>query len=76
MGIRSTFLNHRPSVITKGLRRSERSAGCWMSRFKLVGGSPREIRGVIQLREAMRSPSGHKLALSILPRKTSKEFGR
>ena len=61
---------------TKGLRRSERSAGCWKSRFKLVGGSLREIREVIQLREVMRSPSGHKLTLIILPRKTSKEFSR
>ena len=50
-----------------------RSAGCWMSRFKPVGGDGRQIHRLIR-RGVMTSDcvSSREVAKPMLPRKTSK----
>jgi hypothetical protein len=44
MGNRLIFLYHLSPVITDGGTQKGRSAGCWISRFKRVGGCGRQIR--------------------------------
>ena len=73
MEIRSRFRNRLLIVITEGETQEARRTGCWTSRAKLVGGGDRQIRSLIQRREATGRPSGRKLADATLPRKSSKE---
>ena len=58
----------------EGGTQEARRTGCWMSRAKLVGGGDRQIRSLIQRREAMGRPQGHKLVDATLPRKSPKEI--
>jgi hypothetical protein len=74
MEIRLIFRNRLFVVITEGGTQEARRTGCWMSWAKLVGGGDRQIRSLIQRREAMGRPSGRKLADATLPRKSPREM--
>ena len=39
-----------PSGLSEGVTKEGRSAGCWITRFKLVGGRNRQIRSFLTLR--------------------------
>jgi hypothetical protein len=47
MASRLIFLHHRVSVISEGGTEKGKQAGCWMSRFKPVGGERRQIHAPI-----------------------------